>query len=85
MRDFLRICFMAVVCLLSEFLAEIYWEKVNEEIIFFIICLVGDVWPGVRTVAARLINQHSSYKATANSWAVLVNSPNANWYQYIGC
>ena len=43
--------------LLSEFLPEICWEEIGEEI-FFVFCF--DVWPEVRTLAFRLINQHTT-------------------------
>ena len=44
--------------LLSEFLPEICWEEVAEEI-FFVFRF--DVWPGTRTLAFRLISQHTTY------------------------
>ena len=48
--------------LLSEFLPEICWEEIAEEILF-VFCF--DVWPGVRTLAFRLISQHTTYQTTA--------------------
>ena len=39
--------------LLSEFLPEICWEEIGEEILF-VFCF--DVWPGIRTRALRLIS-----------------------------
>ena len=41
--------------LLSEFLPEICWEEIAEEILFV---FYFDVWPGARTLALRLISQH---------------------------
>ena len=45
--------------LLSEFLAEINWEKILKEIFFFILSF--DAWSGIRTRALSLINQHTIY------------------------
>ena len=50
--------FMAVFNLLSEFLPEICWEEIAEEILF-VFCF--DVWPGACTLAFRLISQHTTY------------------------
>ena len=44
--------------LLSEFLPEICWEKFAEEILFV---FWFDVWLGARTLAFRLISQHTTY------------------------
>ena len=44
--------------LLSEFLPEICWEEIAEEILFVFRL---DVWPGTRTLAFRLISQHTTY------------------------
>ena len=44
--------------LLSEFLPEVCWEEIAEEILF-VFCF--DVWPGARTQAFRLISQHTTY------------------------
>ena len=44
--------------ILSELLTEICWEKIAEKILF-VFCF--DVWPGARTLALRLISQHSTY------------------------
>ena len=44
--------------LLSEFLPEICSEEINEELLSGF-CF--DVWPGVRTLALRLISQHATY------------------------
>ena len=43
---------------LSEFLPEICWEEIAEEILFV---FRFDVWPGTRTLAFRLISQHTIY------------------------
>ena len=45
-------------CLLSEFLPEICWEKIAEEILF-VFCF--DVWLGARTLSLRLISQPTDY------------------------
>ena len=50
--------FMGIFYLLLEFLPEICWEEIAEEI-FFVFCF--DVWRGVRTLALRLISQHTTY------------------------
>ena len=42
----------------SEFLPEICWEEIAAEILF-VFCF--DVWPGARTLAFRLISQHTTY------------------------
>ena len=44
--------------LLSEFFPEICWEEIAEEILF--VFRFG-VWPGTRTLAFRLIGQHTTY------------------------
>ena len=44
--------------LLSVFLPEICWEEIAEEILFV---FRFDVWPGTRTLAFRLISQHTTY------------------------
>ena len=44
--------------LLSEFLPEICWEDIADEILF-VFCFV--VWPGTRSLALRLISQHTTY------------------------
>ena len=44
--------------LLSQFLPEICWEEIAEEILF-VFCF--DVWPGAGTLASRLISQHITY------------------------
>ena len=44
--------------LLSEFLPEICWEQIAQEILFV---FRFDVWPGTLTLAFRLISQHTSY------------------------
>ena len=41
-----------------EFLPEICWEEITEEILF-VFCF--DVWPRARTLALRLISQHTTY------------------------
>ena len=43
---------------LSEILPEICWVEIVEEILF-VFCF--DVWPGPRTLALRLISQHTTY------------------------
>ena len=43
--------------LLSKFLSEICWEEIAEEILFV---FRFDVWPGTRTLAFRLISQHTT-------------------------
>ena len=45
--------FMAIFYLLSEFLPDICWEKIAEEILF-VFCFY--VWPVARTLAFRLIS-----------------------------
>ena len=55
--------------LLSEFLTEICWGEIPEEILF-VFCF--DVWPGVRTLALRLISQHSIYLTTAITGATKI-------------
>ena len=46
--------------LFSEFLPEIGWEEGNRRRnTFFVFCF--DVWPGARTLALRLISQHTTY------------------------
>ena len=57
MTDFWE-AFSWQVYLLSEFLTEIYWEHVAEEIIFYIFVLMSD--REFVTVALRLINQHTT-------------------------
>ena len=47
--------FMANFYLLSEFLPEICWEEITEEILF-VFCF--DVWPGTQTLAFHLISLH---------------------------
>ena len=42
----------------SEFLPEICWKEIAEEILFV---FRFDVWPGTRTLAFRLISQHTTY------------------------
>ena len=44
--------------LFSEFLPEICWEEITEEILFV---FSFDVWPGARNLAFRLISQHTTY------------------------
>ena len=44
--------------LLSEFLQKICWEEISAEILF-VFCF--DVWPVARTLAFRLISQHTIY------------------------
>ena len=44
--------------LLSEFLPEICWGEIVEEIFLY---FVLDVLPGARTLAFRLISQHTTY------------------------
>ena len=44
--------------LLSEFLPEICWEEIAEEILFV---FRFDVWPGTGTLAFRLISQYTIY------------------------
>ena len=44
--------------LLSEFLPEVRWEEIAEEILF-VFCF--DVWPEARTLAFRLISLHTIY------------------------
>ena len=48
--------------LLSEFLPEICWEEIAEEILFI---FRFDVWPGARTLAFHLISQHTTYLTRA--------------------
>ena len=48
--------------LLSEFITEICWEEIAEEILFV---FRFDVWPGTRTLAFRLISRHTNYYTTA--------------------
>ena len=49
---------MASFNLLLEFLPEICREEITEKI-HFLFCF--DVWPGARTLALRLISQHTTY------------------------
>ena len=57
-RQIFRETFHDNFYLLSEFLPEICWEEIAEEILF----VFGfDVWPGTRTLAFRLISQHTTY------------------------
>ena len=42
----------------QELLPEICWEEIAEEILFV---FWFDVWPGARTLAIRLIIQHTTY------------------------
>ena len=42
----------------SEFLPEICWEDIAEEILFYVFCF--DVWPEAWTLALRLISQHTT-------------------------
>ena len=51
--------FTTILYLLSEFLSEIYWKEVAQEIFFF--KLSFEVWPGIWTMALRLITQHTNY------------------------
>ena len=44
--------------LLSKILPEICWEEIAEEILF---AFCFEVWPGARTLALRLISQHTTY------------------------
>ena len=44
--------------LLTEFLPEICWEEIAEEILFV---FRFDVWPATRTQSFRLISQHTIY------------------------
>ena len=53
-----EIFFMAVFIYSVEFLPEICWEEIAEEIIF-VFCF--DIWPGARILALRLISQHATY------------------------
>ena len=46
--------------LLSEFLPENCWEEIDEEILFV---FRFDDWHGTRTLAFRLISQHTTYWA----------------------
>ena len=46
------------ICLLSEFLPEICWEEIAEEILI-VFCF--DVWSGCRTLGLRLRSQHTTY------------------------
>ena len=55
--------------LLSEFLPEICWEKITEGILFV---FYFDVWPGTRTLALHLINQHTTYYTTVTSISVFL-------------
>ena len=55
---FLKKHFIAIFYLSSEFLPEICWEEIAEEILFV---FRFDVWPGTRTLAFRLISQHTTY------------------------
>ena len=48
--------------LLSEFLAEICWEKITEEIFLFIFLFYA--WPGIRTRSLRLRSQHYTNRHT---------------------
>ena len=57
----IRETFSWYVYLLSEFLPEISWEEITEEILFEF-CF--DAWPGIRTRALRLISQHTTYYTT---------------------
>ena len=50
--------FLAILFWHSEFLPEICSEEIAEEILF-VFCF--DVWPGTRTLAFRLISQHTTY------------------------
>ena len=50
--------------LLSEFLPEICWAEIAEEILS-VFCF--DVWTGARTLAFRLISQHTTYQITVTS------------------
>ena len=49
---------MEVLVYSQEFLLEICWEEIAEEI-NFVFCL--DVCSGARTLALRLISQHTTY------------------------
>ena len=42
----------------SQFLPEICWEEIAAEKLF-VFCF--DVWPGARTLAFRLISQHTTH------------------------
>ena len=46
------------ILLLSEFLPETCWEEIAEEILFV---FYFDVCPGARTLALRLIREHTTY------------------------
>ena len=50
--------FMAFLFYSREFLPEICWEEIAEEILF---AFYFYVWPGTRTLAFRLISQHTTY------------------------
>ena len=54
----LRNIFMAILYLLSEFLPDICWEKIVEEIFAY---FRFHVWFGIWTRALRLIWQHIIY------------------------
>ena len=51
----------------SQFLPEICWKEVTEEILSYFRFYAR---PRIRTRALRLISQHTTYKATATSFAV---------------
>ena len=44
--------------LISEFLPEICWVEIAEDILF-VFCF--DEWPGVRSLAFHVISQHTTY------------------------
>ena len=56
---FLERIFSWQLYLLPEFLPEILWKEIAEEIFFFIFRL--DAWSGIRTRTLRLISQHTTY------------------------
>ena len=64
MKDFLRDSSWQFY-LFSEFCQKSAERKSPKKYFFFIFRF--DVWPGARTLALRLISQHTTYKTTATS------------------
>ena len=73
--------FMAILFLLTEFLPEICWEEIAEEILFV---FYFDVRPG----ALRLTSQHTTYYTTATAlvghsiWQTKFGQLRAMWIPY---
>ena len=64
---------MAIFSSFSEFLPEIYWEEIAEELLFV---FRFDVWPGTRTLAFRLVSQHTNYYIIYNTLLHVINNLN---------